>query len=342
VATAGRALGGYGYVGAETHERVLAAASQLGYSPNVVARSMRSGSSRSIGFVGSDIANPYFAAAMRGICDVADREGYETILTNSDERLDLEQRAVRTLLDKQVEGLVVAPASVTSFGHLADALDEGVPVVLLDRDLPRLNCDCVVADNETAAFQAVSHLLDLGHRRIGLIAQVDATERPQIRAAGGDGHWTVVGTDRPSTERIKGYLRAMAARDVPVPRDAVTWITGAHEAAADAAARELLGSLWRPTAVFATDNESSRRIFLAAKATGVKVPDEVSLLGFDDLDWTVMVEPPMSVVAQNPREMGRAACERLFARIKGDRQPKSRLVLATELVIRASTRVTES
>jgi LacI family transcriptional regulator len=342
VATAGRALGGYGYVGAETRERVLAAAAQLGYSPNVVARSMRSGSSLSIGFVGSDIANPYFAAAMRGICDVADREGYETILTNSDERLDLEQRAVRTLLDKQVEGLVVAPASVTSFGHLADALDGGVPVVLLDRDLPRLNCDSVVADNESAAFRAVTHLLDLGHRRIGLIAQVDPTERPQVRTAGGDGHWTVVGTDRPSTERIQGYLRAMAARDVPVPRDAITWITGGQEAAADAAARELLGSLWHPTAVFATDNESSRRIFLAAKAAGVKVPDEVSLLGFDDLDWTVMVEPPMSVVAQNPREMGRLACERLFARIKGDRQPKSRLVLATELVIRASTRVTGS
>jgi LacI family transcriptional regulator len=103
VATAGRALGGYGYVGEQTRERVEAAARELGYSPNVIARSMRSGSTRSIGYVGSDIADPYFAEAMRGICDVAYREGYETILTNGDERLDLEQRAVRTLLDKQVE-----------------------------------------------------------------------------------------------------------------------------------------------------------------------------------------------------------------------------------------------
>src|SRR5579871_2600737 len=87
VATAARALGGYGYVSEETRERVEAVARELGYSPNVVARSMRSGSTRSIGFVGSDIADPYFAEAMRGICDVAHREGYETILTNSDERL---------------------------------------------------------------------------------------------------------------------------------------------------------------------------------------------------------------------------------------------------------------
>lgn len=337
VATAGRALGGYGYVGEETRERVIAAARALGYSPNVVARSMRSGSTRSIGFVGSDIANPYFAEAMRGICDVADREGYEAILTNSDERLDREQRAVRTLLDKRVEGLVVAPASVTSFDHLAAARHQGVPVVLLDRDLPKLDCDSVVIDNESAAFTAVSHLLGLGHRRVGLIAQVNATERPEVTPAEGDGHWWVTGADRPSTERVRGYLRALAARGVPVSPDAITWITGDHPAEAEAAARGLLGSPTRPTAVFATDNESTRRIFLAAKAVGLTVPDQVSLLGFDDLDWTVMVEPQISVVAQSPREMGRVAGERLFARIKGDEQPKRRIVLPTELLIRAST-----
>ena len=216
VATAGRALGGYGYVGEQTRERVQAAASELGYSPNVVARSMRSGSTRSIGFVGSDIADPYFAEAMRGICDVAHREGYETILTNSDERLDLEQRAVRTLLDKQVEGLVVAPASVTHCDHLADARAEGVPVVLLDRDLPQLDCDSVVVDNENAAYAAVTHLLKLGHERIGLLASINATEQPEIRPAEGDGRWAVLGADRPSVERIRGYLRALAERGAPV------------------------------------------------------------------------------------------------------------------------------
>jgi len=337
VAQAGRALGGYGYVGEQTRERVQAAARALGYSPNVVARSMRSGSTRSIGFVGSDIANPYFAEAMRGICDVAHREGYETVLTNSDERLDLEQRAVRTLLDKQVEGLVVAPASVTHRDHLADARAQGVPVVLLDRDLPRLDCDSVVVDNENAAHAAVTHLLKLGHQRIGLLASVSAAEQPEIRPGRGEGRWVVLGADRPSTERIRGYLRAVAEHGVPVPRDAITWIAGDHAPQADAAARRLLLSPWRPTAVFATDNESTRRIFLAAKSVGFTVPDRVSLLGFDDLDWTVMVEPQISVVAQSPLLMGRTAAERLFARIKGDAQPKRRIVLPTQLIIRAST-----
>jgi LacI family transcriptional regulator len=244
---------------------------------------------------------------------------------------------VRAMLDKQVEGLVVAPASVTSFDHLASALDRGVPVVLLDRDLPKLDCDSVVIDNEHAAFTAVSHLLSLGHRRIGLLAQVNATERPEIRSADGGGHWVAVGADRPATERVLGYLRALATHAVPVSRDVITWITGDHPDEAAVAARGLLSSPSRPTAVFATDNESTRRIFLAAKDEGITVPGQLSLLGFDDLDWTVMVEPQLSVVAQRPREMGRMAGERLFARIKGDAQPKRRIVLPTELLIRAST-----
>jgi LacI family transcriptional regulator len=337
VATVGRALGGYGYVGERTRERVEAAARELGYSPNVLARSMRSGSTRSIGFVGSDIADPYFAEAMRGICDVAHLEGYETILTNSDERLDLEQLAVRTLLDKQVEGLVVAPSSVTNCRHLKDARDQGVPVVLLDRDLPQLDFDSVVADNERAAHAAVNHLLDLGHQRIGLLASVSASEQPEIESASADGPWTVHGVDRPSVERIRGYLRALTDRGATVSAEAITLIVGDRSEEADTAARTLLTSAWQPTAVFATDNESTRRIFLAAKAEGIKVPDQVSLLGFDDTDWTVMVDPPLSVVAQSPMLMGRVAGERLFARIKGDAQPKRRIVQPTRLIIRGST-----
>jgi LacI family transcriptional regulator len=337
VATAGRALGGYGYVSEDTRSRVEAAAQELGYSPNVVARSMRSGSTRSIGFVGSDIADPYFAEAMRGICDVAHREGYETILTNSDERLDLEQLAVRTLLDKQVEGLVVAPSSVTHFSHLEEARDQGVPVVLLDRDLPQLGFDSVVVDNEQAAYEAVLHLLSLGHRRIGLVASVSASERPEVRPADGDGSWTVVGADRPSVERIRGYLRALASHGAPVTAEAITLFPSERASHADTTARRLLQSGWQPTAVFATDNEATRRMFLAAKAEGVKIPDQVSLLGFDDADWTAMVDPPLTVVAQSPMQMGSVAGERLFARIKGDSEAKRRIVQPTRLIIRGST-----
>jgi LacI family transcriptional regulator len=322
VATAGRALGGYGYVRPETRARVQAAAQALGYSPNVVARSMRSGGTRSIGFVGSDIANPFFAEAMRGICDVANEEGYEAILTNSDERLDLEQLAVRTLLEKQVDGLVVAPSSVTQFGHLASARAQGVPVVLLDRHLPQLDCDSVVIDNQAAAHNAVTHLVGLGHRRIGLLASINAAEQPRIVPVESSRRLTAEGAGRPSVERIRGYLDALAEHQAPVSQDTMKYILSGHPGQADVPARELIGFRQRPSAVFATDNASTRSIFLAAKSEGI--PDELSLVGFDDLDWTTMVDPPISVVAQSPLRMGRVAAERLFARIKGDEQPGQR------------------
>lgn len=169
VATAGRALGNYGRVGDDLREQVQAAAERLGYSPNAVARSMRSGGTRSIGFVGADISNPYFATAMRGLCDVAREQGYEPILANSDDRLEVERAAVSVLLDKQVEGIVVAPTSVTDVAHLERAKELGVPIVLLDRHIGALEADSVVIDNEAAAYEAVAHLLGLGHRRVGLL-----------------------------------------------------------------------------------------------------------------------------------------------------------------------------
>jgi LacI family transcriptional regulator len=200
---------------------------------------MRSGSTRSIGFVGSDIANPFFAEAMRGIRDVAHREGYETILTNSDERLDLEQLAVQTLLERQVEGLVVAPSSVTHSNHLANARAQGVPVVLLDRHPPQPDCDSVVAGNEAAARNAATHLLSLGHRRIGLLASINASEQPEIVPPGGSRRLTALGAGRPSVERIRGYLGALAEHRASVSRGSVKYILSGRTDQADAPASQI-------------------------------------------------------------------------------------------------------
>jgi hypothetical protein len=112
---------------------------------------------------------------------------------------------------------------MTHCEHLKDAREQGVPVVLLDRDLPQLDFDSVVADNETATYAAITHLLDLGHERIGLLASISASEQPEIRAAA-DGSWSVLGADRPSVEGIRGYLRALADRGAPVTAEAITLI----------------------------------------------------------------------------------------------------------------------
>ncbi|OMI36606.1 LacI family DNA-binding transcriptional regulator [Streptomyces sparsogenes] len=336
VATAGRALGDYGRVGDALRDQVRAAAARLDYSPNGVARSMRSGGTRTIGFVGVDISNPYFATAMRGICDVARKEGYEAILANSDDRLDIERAAVKVLLEKQIEGIVVAPNAVIDVGHLQRAQELGVPVVLLDRHSGVLDADSVVIDNEAAAREAVSHLLRLGHRRIGMLLCVDPSESPELLRRAGTGRLEVHGAARPSIDRIRGYVAAMDQYGAPTAAELIRYTVVGEAAHLEREAEALLDLPEPPTAVFAADNVATQGLFTAVRGRGLGIPDDISMVGFDDLDWTTLVDPPLTVVAQSPMDMGRIAAERLFARIKGDDSPGERIILPTELIVRSS------
>ncbi|GHK01152.1 LacI family DNA-binding transcriptional regulator [Streptomyces sp. NPDC003753] len=335
VATAGRALGDYGRVGDALRDQVRAAAARLGYSPNGVARSMRSGGTRTIGFIGVDISNPYFATAMRGICDVAREEGYEAILANSDDRMDAERAAVKVFLEKQIEGLVVAPNAVIDVAHLRRAQDLGVPVVLLDRHSSALDADSVVIDNEGAAQEAVEHLLELGHRRIGMLLYVDPDESPEL-VISGSGRLTVRGAARPSIDRIRGYLAALDAYGAASSRELIRCSVIGDAAEFEKEAHALLSLPEPPTAVFAADNVATQGLFTAVRQRGLALPGDISLVGFDDLDWTTLVDPPLTVVGQSPMDMGRTAAERLFARIKGDDSPGERIVLPTRLLVRSS------
>ena len=299
---------------------------------------MRSGRTHSVGFIGADISNPFFAAAMRGVCDVAREEGYEPILANSDDRLDVERNAVQILLDKQIEGIVVSPTSVTDVAHLKQARDQGVPVVLLDRYSAVLDADSVVVDNEAAAYQAVAYLLELGHRDIGLLAWTDPAEGPQLQRHPQTGRLEVHGASRPAVDRIRGYVSAMQDAGVVVREDLLghsPWQAGLNDSGE---ADRLLALPHRPTALFAADNLTTQNAFTAARRLNLTIPSDVSLVGFDDLDWTTLVDPPVTVVAQSPIDMGIRAAELLFARIQGNDGPAERVVLPTRLLLRGSTR----
>ena len=147
-AAAGRALGGYGYVSEELREKIMRAAEELGYVANQVARAMITGKSQTIGVVGADISNPFFAEALRGISDIARRHEFGVLITSSDEDVPREQEAVRILLEKQVDGLIVSPADINNCHHLDQAIAQGIPVVLLDRKLPTLAADAVLIDKD--------------------------------------------------------------------------------------------------------------------------------------------------------------------------------------------------
>lgn len=204
-ATASRVLGGYGYASDAVREKVHRAASQLGYTPSQTARAMRTGRSKLIGFVCTDITDGLFAGALGGICAVAESFGYQVLVFNSMDRLDLEIAGVDALVSQGVEGIIVSPVLVSQSGHLLKLAD-ALPLVCLDRQVEKL--PSVVSDDVYAASLAAEKIALKGHARIGFVTSVQV-EEPISLTAGGDG-LQVQGERRPSVQRARGFVSGLA------------------------------------------------------------------------------------------------------------------------------------
>jgi LacI family transcriptional regulator len=319
-ATAGRALGGYGAVSADAREKVLAAARTLGYRANGVARSMITGRTMTLGVVVGDIENDFFSRSVRGFTDVARTEGFDTIVANTDERVASERSAVKVFLERRVDGLMVAPASMRDGRHLVAARDSGARLLVVDRRMPRLGVDAVLIDNVAAARQAVAQLAAAGHQRIGMVTGVGADDlAPPTGEA-------VVST---STDRLEGYRQAL--QNAGLSYDPTYVMAGDfHLEAARARTVALLSRRDRPTAVFATDGVLALGVLLGIRDLGLVCPDDVSLASFDDPDWASVVRPRLSVMAQPVYDLGAAAARRLIARVRGEvSRPRTQVLTAT-------------
>jgi len=325
-ATAARALGDYGQVSEAVRSRVLAAAEELNYRPNALARSMNTGRSNTIGVVVGDIENPFFAHATRGISDVASKAGYDVILTNSDEDVDAEEAAVDLLLDKQVDALIVAPASSARVDHLANAGAAGRPLVLLDRRDQDGRYDSVTVDNRTAAARATAELLTEGHRRIAFISTHD---HPTGVYAPGD---TI--TMSSVADRVAGVMEALTDAGIPSPERDIR--LDARRRGVDAVARELLTGPDPATAVIASDSLIAMTVFQTIRTLGLRIPDDVSLIAFDNPEWTGITTPPLTVVEQPIYELGAAAARLALQRMSGERVDDQAVVFDAGLVRRAS------
>jgi LacI family transcriptional regulator len=321
--TAARVLGGYGYTSGSARARVVEAAERLGYRPNQVARSMVTGRTLTIGVVVADLENLFFAQATRAISDAAKAAGFNVILANTDEDVEAEREAVRVFLDKRVDGLIVAAAPTNDVSHLARARASGCPLVLLDRRVPALGTDTLVVDNFRAAHEAVALLVRAGHRRIALASNAPrhTDRRPLISSV---------------AERIAGYRAALSEAGISYKDDFLLlggWSTGTQ-------ARDL--STWRsssgcPTAVLATDSIVALGVIRALTTAGLEIPRHVSLISFDNPDWTAAISPALTVMSQPVRELGRQASETLIKRILGQNvEPPEEVLLRAELIQRDS------
>ena len=332
--TAARALGHYGSVSPEAQARTEAAASRVGYRRNRLASSMITGRTHTLAFVAADIGNVFFAQALRGAADVAHEAGLEIVIANSDEDVALERAAVRILDEKRVDGFIIAPVGDGSSEHIAGLLARGTPVVFFDRVVPDIETDAVLIDNFQAARSGVQWLSRLGHERIGLITTGLGTGDPITRLE------RIALDPRPAATtdaRSAGYLAALRAAGLPVDPRFIVDAAYSREATATAVTA-LLRSSTQPTALFTVNNVITLGTYEAIQQSGLRFPEDISLLGFDDLEWTTIVRPTLSVIAQPGYDLGATAARRLLDRLGGDATPPQISLLAATLIERDSVR----
>ncbi|TDD41217.1 LacI family transcriptional regulator [Nonomuraea terrae] len=302
-----------GPVAVETRERVLAAVRKLGYQPNLMARNMRVGArDAAIGLVIPEMGNPFFGTVAGGVESAVRARGLTLIVGSSDEAAGLEQSLIATFLARRVSALMVVPAASSDHRHLRSERVAGLPIVFLDRPSAGLRADCVVSANREGSRTGVAHLIVHGHRRIGFVGDVPAS----------------LYTRR---ERLQGYRDALDGAGLPYDRALVE--TGHDVEAAARATMRLLSLADPPTALFAGNNLASMGAVVALSRAGRK---DVAVVGFDDLPLAEALDPPLTVVAQDPAAVGAAAAEMVLRRLDGDRSRARRTTVPTRLIARGS------
>lgn len=315
VATVSAFINNAGKVSPATTERIEAAIRAVGYQRNAVARSLKLGRTHTIGLTVPHITNPFFTEVVSVITQAFDRAGYAVMLFCTDEHLNNQDDQIRLLLDRMVDGLIVARVGDdTNFGEIVRSAK--VPIVLIDRLCRDLDIDAVVLDNRAAVLEAVGYLTSLGHRQIGYIA-------------GGTNISTM-------QERAAGYRAALEAAGIPFD-PALVRLGDFHEQDGYAAAMQLMTRPERPSAIFSANNPMVVGAMKAIRDLGLRCPEDVSVVCFDDFPFADVFQPQMTTVRQPVEAIGEQAAALLLDRINGT-APASprRLTLRGRLVIRNS------
>jgi LacI family transcriptional regulator len=314
--TVSHVLNGTRKVSEDTRERVRLAIEELGYEPNLLAKSLKVSRTFTIGLLISDIQNPFFTSVIRGAEDVALSRGYHLFLCNTDEDPNREDEYVRELSKKRVDGLIVA-SSASRRNHTLQLRLEDVPFVFMDREVEGIEADTVSVDNRLGMRLIAEHLTQLGHERVGMVSG------PLEKSSG--------------YERYHGLRDALADLGLPL-RDSLVRFGDFRVSGGREAAEELLRLPEPPTALVVSNNQMTLGALLAVRELGLRVPDEVSVVSFDDMEWAPLANPPLTALAQPTYEMGATAARILLDKIekKAIGSP-SKLFMEPELMVRGST-----
>lgn len=269
---------------------------KLDYKRNEMARGLKTNKTMTIGILIPSLENIFFTTIVSMIEDQLLEEGYGTIICDFKEDADQERKKLEFLVNKNVDGIIMVSYGADK-AYIQELLDREIPVILLDRMIKGLDCDCVLADNLNASYQAVEALIVKKHKRIGIICGPEDTYTAE--------------------ERRKGYIRVHEDYDLEIDEQLISpadyTVEGGYKALVD---------FWnmskRPTAVMVTNYEMTIGAIMAINDLGIMVPDDLSIIGFDNIQMSKVVRPPLSIVEQPMKEIGMKAAKLLVKRLKGD------------------------
>jgi len=314
-ATVSRALYNTGYVKEETRQKILKVAEELGYEKHKENKASKI-KTNVVGVIVSDITNPFFTQVVRGIEDALSPAGYNLLLCNADENIEKERNYLKVLVSKKVDGIIITPAG-GDHKAVREVANKEIPLVLIDRLIESLNTDGVIIDNISGAYDATSHLIFEGYRKIGII-----TGPLEIMTA---------------KERLEGYKKALQDARIEFDEDLVE--NGGYTQKGGYTAAKTLTERARPDAIFIANNVMTTGALLALKELKIKIPEEVGIVGFDDLEWAPLMDPPLTTVSQPIYTIGSTAAQLLLRKLSGAAKIKREVVvLKPRLVVRESSR----
>lgn len=325
--TVSRVINENGYVSQQTRERVLKVAREMSYRRNALARGLKRQRTETIGLVLGDIANPFGAELARGVREVLTAQNYTLFMCVSERSAREDMVAFDTLADHRVDGIIVATrASKLGNDRLAEIIEMGIPVVVIGRDFSHPLADLVTADNLRGGHDAATHLISLGHRRIGFVGA-------SLASVSG-------------LKRFQGYIDALREHGLPIEEELIVGSNGAMDQRPGYATEEmgfdcmkrLLELKEPPKAIFARNDITALGAISAIKSAGLRIPEDIAVVGYDDIPLARHTSPPLTTIRQPTREQGRLAAELLLKRLES-REPLAReeKILNCELVVREST-----
>ena len=318
--TVSRVLNNYSNVTYETEVKVKKACKKLDYIINANASNLKSGKTKTLAVFIPDIVNPFFTSVLKGFENKSLENRYNTIVCDTDESQEKELNYINMILEKRIEGVVIATVSKDN-SHIKKIQDHGVPVVLLDRKIKNINADIICSNNREGAAKLVNHLINNGRKRIAIIAA------PLYLST--------------SRERLEGYKKALEGNNIEV-RDEFIKIDNESEGFSTENAyemtKELLNINPRPDSIFVVNNLMAMEVYKALKEEGIEVPKDIAIVCFDDLNLVYEMDPFFTIMKQPDYTMGEVAAEVLIDRIEGNYNNSFRKVeFKSELIVRRSS-----